>query len=191
MKCGKQLDNETDELCSDCSRRNRSFERGFSAFPYTDALRKSIYSFKYNNRREYAAFYAKSIVDLYREQIERIGPYAFIPVPLHISKYRKRGYNQAELVAAELSRITGIPLDTGTLKRIRKTRPQKELDDEQRNKNISNAFQLSKNVVKYRKVILIDDIYTTGTTINECAKELKKSGIDKVFFITVCIGRGY
>lgn len=191
MKCGKQLEYNTDELCGDCTRRSRSFERGFATFPYTDAMRKSVYSFKYNNRREYASFYATSIFTLYREQIERIEPDALIPVPLHKSKYRKRGYNQAELVAAELSRLTGIPLDSGILKRTRNTRPQKELDDEQRNKNISNAFQISKNVVKYKKVILIDDIYTTGTTINECAKELKKAGVEKVFFITICIGRGY
>ena len=114
-----------------------------------------------------------------------------IPVPLHVKRLRTRGYNQAEVFARALSEEFGIPVDAHTLVRVRNTRPQKELSDVERKNNIENAFQTRINSIKYKKVILVDDIYTTGTTINECADVLKRTGVEDVYFVTACIGNGF
>jgi ComF family protein len=115
---------------------------------------------------------------------------AIIPVPIHRSRLRQRGYNQAELVAKELSRLTGIPMYGKLVKRTKKTVPQKMLNPNERQNNLKKAFNIDSNVVKLNKTILIDDIYTTGSTIDAVAMELKRHGVKSVFFITLCIGEG-
>lgn len=191
FKCGKQLDDEGRELCADCTARRHNFDRGVAAFAYSDAMKKSMYAFKYNNRREYASFYAEALLERYKEIIGGWRAQALIPVPLHPSRYRARGYNQAEVLAREIGRRTGLSVDTDTLVRTKKTTPQKELNDRERNINIENAFQIAKNDVKYKSVIVVDDIYTTGATIDECALTLKAGGADAVYFVSVCIGNGF
>lgn len=189
--CGKQLDEEEREFCRDCAGRRHHFDRGVAAFGYSDSMKKSMYAFKYGNRREYAGFYAKTLAERYAALVKSWRAQAFIPVPLHPSRHRARGYNQAELLARELGRRFGLPTDTETLIRVKKTTPQKELNDRERNFNIENAFQIAENGVKYKCIILVDDIYTTGATIDECALTLKAGGADSVYFMSVCIGNGY
>lgn len=191
LKCGKQLEDERQEYCSDCMRKTHVFDRGAAVFSYTDAMKKSMYAFKYNNRREYAGFYAANAFKEYGNYLKIWAPQAIIPVPLHKSRYRKRGYNQAQVFAKELSRMSGIPMDENMLVRVKNTRPQKELDDKERVHNLNNAFQIMPDSVKYSSVLLTDDIYTTGTTIDECARVLKDYGVSNVYFLTVCIGRGF
>lgn len=191
FKCGKQLDEEEREFCRDCAVKKHNFDRGVAAFSYSDAMKKSMYAFKYNNRREYAGFYAKELIERYGDIIKGWRAQALIPVPLHPSRYRSRGYNQAEVLAREIGRQTGIKVDTETLVRIKKTTPQKELNDRERNINIENAFQIAKNGVKYKNVIVVDDIYTTGATVDGCALALKAGGADRVYFMSVCIGNGF
>ena len=191
LRCGKQLEDNDREFCHDCSVGNFFYERGVAAFSYSDSLKKSMYAFKYNNRREYAGFYAHCIAMQYGNVIRSWNADLLVPIPLHAAKLRKRGYNQAQVLAQALGKELGIPVDAKSLVRIRNTRPQKELDDKQRKNNIEKAFQITKKSIKYKKIILVDDIYTTGTTINECAAVLKNGGADKVFFITACIGKGF
>ncbi len=191
LKCGKQLDDEEKELCHDCSVKDFDYTRGLGAFSYSKEIKASMYAFKYNNRREYASYYARTIYENYNHIISSWNPQVLIPVPLHPSKYRKRGYNQAEILADRIGEFCNIPVDTNSLFRIRKTKPQKELNDKERNNNIENAFQSPSNGVKYKNIVLVDDIYTTGTTINECAKVMKSAGADNIYFLVVCIGRGF
>ncbi|MCM1307091.1 MAG: ComF family protein [Butyrivibrio sp.] len=191
FKCGKQLDSEERELCRDCTVKKHNFDRGVAAFGYSDAMKKSMYAFKYGNRREYAAFYAKTLLERYGGIVRGWNAQAVVPVPLHPSRYRSRGYNQAEVLAREIGRLTGIAVDAGTLVRTKKTTPQKELSGRERNINIENAFQIAKSVVKYKSIIIVDDIYTTGATIDECALTLKAGGADRVYFMSVCIGNGF
>lgn len=191
LKCGKKLEDDAQEYCSDCMRKNHVFDRGVAVFSYTDAMKKSMYAFKYNNRREYAGFYAECALKSYERYFRLWKPEVIVPVPLHKVRYRRRGYNQAEIFANELSRLSGIPVDNRLLMRVKNTRPQKELDDKERVHNLNNAFQIMGDSVKYRRVLLTDDIYTTGTTIDECAGVLKAGGVSNVYFLTVCIGRGF
>ena len=81
-------------------------------------------------------------------------------------------------------------MDSNILKRSRATTPMKSLNDQQRSENVEKAFIICKNSIKYKKVILVDDIYTTGSTIDACARVLKKAGVDKVYCLSLCVGKG-
>lgn len=188
-KCGKRLGDETRIYCTDCEKRTHSFDYGYALYPYKD-MKESIHRFKSAKRAEYARFYAQDIVRHLRKEIEEMQAQALIPVPLHPSRQRQRGYNQSQLLTDELSRLTGIPQQTQLVRRIRKTVPQKELDELGRQNNLKKAFFISPDVVKLNRVIVVDDVYTTGSTIDAVAGELKAHGVGKVYFLTLCIGEG-
>lgn len=154
-------------------------------------MRASVSRFKYKNRREYADFYVQELLQTCGPAIENWKPDVLIPIPLHKSRRRRRGFNQAELVAKGIGRELGIPVLSDGLIRTKKTVPQKELSDLERKQNLKNAFQLKRNDVRLKKVLLIDDIYTTGSTIDAAAAILLESGVEKVYFLSICIGRGY
>ena len=117
-------------------------------------------------------------------------PDALIPVPLHRKKIKKRGYNQAELIARELGRCWGVPVITNLVVRSKNTRPMKEIVGTDRQNNLKKAFKLGTNDVKLNTIIIIDDIYTTGSTIDAVARECRKAGIENIYFITVSVGNG-
>lgn len=104
---------------------------------------------------------------------------------------RQRGFNQAELIAREINRQTGIPVYRKLLVRVRDTRAQKELNDEERKINLKKAFKTTSNKVQLNHILLIDDIYTTGSTMQEAAGELRRSGAEEIYCLSISIGRGY
>jgi ComF family protein len=109
---------------------------------------------------------------------------------LYAKKQRTRGYNQAELIADRLGGLSGIKVDADILVRSRATVPQKNLNDAQRAENIKKAFTITRNIIKYKRVLLVDDIYTTGSTVDECAKALKAAGVERVYCASLCVGGG-
>lgn len=189
MKCGKPLKDDSKEYCDQCIKVPRNFTEGRSVFIYDDNMRKSIYSFKYNGRQEYAEYYAKEIYDRLKNKINTWNADAIIPIPLHKSKQKKRGYNQAYLIAKQLSNLTNIPVYEKYLIRTKKTKVQKNLNAEDRANNLKSAFIVRQNELKLLSTILIDDIYTTGATIMEATETLKASGIENVYYITLSTGR--
>lgn len=190
LKCGKQLDSMTQEYCNDCRRLDHIYDRGLSVFKYHDHIKESIYRFKYKDCKCYGDFYGEQMAEKYTEIIKKWQPDAIVPVPIHKARMKKRGYNQAEVIGRALSKRLNIPMDIKVLFREKKTEPQKKLSKEIRIKNVENAFKVLANVVKYNKIILVDDIYTTGATINACARVLKQAGVREVYFISICIGEG-
>ena len=188
-KCGKQLLEDTALFCSGCIQKKHIFDYGYAVYDY-QSMRKSIYRFKYANRCEYASFYAKDICEKLSKEIQLMEADSIVPVPIHASKLKSRGYNQAQLIARELSQLTGIPIYENIIKRVRKTVPQKELGTQERQNNLKKAFNISADVVKLNKTIVIDDIYTTGSTLDAVALELKRHGVRTIYFITLCIGDG-
>ena len=110
-------------------------------------------------------------------------------MPVHGRKKRKRGFNQAELVAKELGKLTKIPVDTRYLIRTEETTPQKELTRSQRKANLKRAFAVRKKGVSYKRVLLIDDIYTTGATMDAISEILRENQTKIIFFLTICVGR--
>lgn len=190
MRCGKPLFNQRTEYCMDCKRKAHNYRQGKAVFVYEGKIRQSIYRFKYGNRREYAAFYAKEAAALYEPWVRRQELEAIIPVPMYEGKRRQRGYNQAEVFAEQLGMELALPVEKKIVKRVKNTVPQKELPEAERKHNLKNAFQLCSDIVKYKKVLLVDDIYTTGSTMDEVAKELLSAGVKEICFICVCIGAG-
>ena len=120
-----------------------------------------------------------------RWEIEEI-----VPIPLHPSRKRTRGFNQAELLAKALGELSGIPAEPNAVRRIRKTKYQKQLDDAGRRQNLKGAFSVVPGWKPKRCILVVDDIYTTGNTIHRTAEALKKAGVQKVYFLTISIGQG-
>lgn len=191
MKCGKQLDKMERELCQDCEKKDHVFERGVAAAAYSDELRASMHRYKYKARREYTEFYAKLMEMQCGDLIRRWKVDVILPVPMYRYKERVRGYNQAALLAQALGERMNIPVDSTLLVRTRNTKPMKELDDRERLKNIQNAFKIRQSVIRYNHILLVDDIYTTGSTIDACAVCLKQAGAQKVYYASLCIGNGF
>ena len=154
-------------------------------------MKQSIHRFKYDNKREYADFYIEEILKHYGTWIESLQVDAIIPVPLHRSKQRSRGFNQAELLAKGIGKALQIPVEAKVVERYRKTKVQNVLNDTERKNNVKKAFKIAGNVVKLKKVLLVDDIYTTGSTIDAIAEVLKTAGVEQVYFCCLCAGRGY
>lgn len=192
LHCGRPVSSERQEYCYDCERKERdSFIQGKALYVYTGEITKSMYRFKYANRREYASFYGQKAVEQYGGWIRENKIDAIVPVPMYRGKQRKRGYNQAEVFAKAIAKEMGIPMVADALVRVKNTRPMKELNDIERKKNLKNAFQFTKFIVQYKCILLVDDIYTTGMTADTAAYILQKAGADKVYFLSICIGEGF
>ena len=189
-RCGKPVEEE-EELCGDCASKPHVCEEGFGAFRYDDVMRELISSFKYEGHREYAAPLGRLCYEEAWEKLEAWKPDALIPVPLHRQRLLKRGFNQAELLAEELARRSGIPLRRDLLIRTGKTGALKLLGAKERSRETEHAFSLAGNPAGMEKVILVDDIYTTGATVDSAARPLLAGGVGQVFFLTVCIGSGF
>lgn len=190
LKCGKEIADEEEEFCRDCRENQRSYKRGFPVMKYVEPMKESMAMFKYHNKRSYAKFYSREIIKRHGREILDINPDVLVPVPLHRAKQKKRGYNQAEILARELSYYLEVPVESDLIRRVAKTSPQKELSVKGREENIKKAFNSSNKIVKYKCALLIDDIYTTGATIEACTKILHEQGIKDVYYTSVCIGAG-
>lgn len=194
LHCGKPLEDELEEYCPDCRknipRTGSAADQGRSLWVHREPVSGAVYRFKYKNRRRFGRVFAQELADSYIGQIRRWKIEEIIPVPLHPSRRRKRGFNQAEILALELGERCGLSVRTDVLYRVRKTAPQKILGQRERIKNLHGAFGVSKNWKPCKNVLLIDDIYTTGATLEHASRVLKKAGVQKVFFLTISIGQG-
>lgn len=189
MKCGKALTRESEVYCNDCTGRNHSFDGGRAVYLYDDFMRTSMYRLKYHKRAEYADFYGKQMAEKLAYYLNDLHAQALIPIPVHPKRMEKRGYNQAELLANAMSETLDLPVKTDLLSRVSATQKQKELSARKRENNLKKAFKTSRNDVKLDTVILVDDIYTTGATMDAAAGCLKDAGVRRVYFASLCIGR--
>lgn len=195
MRCSKPVEEEEAEYCYDCRKRNFLCEKGFAVFRYDHLMSESIAGFKFRGRKEYARYYSMKMAEEAGTFLAANRAGLLIPVPLHKKRYAQRGYNQARLLAEGISERTGIPA-ADCLMRVRNTLPQKQLGDAGRSKNVGDAFKVSETIWKRlteipQTAVLIDDIYTTGSTIENCARVLLNAGVKRVLFLALCIGRGY
>lgn len=188
LKCGRPLHESREEYCPDCRRRRHFFDQGRSVFSYQGAIRLTMYRIKYSNRREYAA-------TLGREMARQLEPWIrgrritrIVPIPLHPSRKRSRGYNQSAILARSLGEALDLPVDERLLRRVKKTVPQKQLDGAQRRKNLSRAFALVGELQGNERILLVDDIYTTGSTVDAAALCLKEGGCGAVYFAAAAGG---
>ncbi len=187
MKCGKPVKME-EEYCPVCRTDRHYFTEGRSIFPYGEAWRQSLVRFKYYGCREYGDFYAKAMSVYGKKYLERWKPQLIVPVPLHSAKKRMRGFNQAAYLAEKLSCYTGIPWTDSLVLKIRNTRSQKKLDAVHRRNNLRNAYEVTKELDDI-SILVVDDVYTTGSTMDAMAMCLTDAGAQAVYFLTVCAGR--
>jgi len=175
-------------VCPNCHGRAFHFETAVAAFSSRGSLRELIHLLKYAKAR----WASKPLAELASLALEdprlQPAPEVLVPVPLHPLRQRERGFNQSELIARELSRLSGIPVSL-PLVRIRATQTQTHFDRNQRMRNLRGAFALGQNAsVSGLSILLVDDVLTTGSTLDECARVLLAAGSGRVRALTV--GRG-
>jgi len=189
LKCGKQLAEEEREYCRDCSVRPHLYRQGRALYDYS-TVAGAIYRFKYKGKREYAEVFGEELAYFLGDYIRHIQPDALIPVPMYATKERVRGYNQAKVLAKALGKHLNIPVETDLVRRVRNTRALKTLNSKERLNNLKNAFILSRNSVKLKTIIIVDDIYTTGSTIDAMSEVLLAAGVRNIYYIALAIGEG-
>lgn len=167
------------EICGRCLKKPPHFDAVQAVFAYDFPLDKLIQSFKYSHRLALGAYFGRQLSTLERVEADLI-----IPLPLHAERLRERGFNQALELARPLSRAWGIPIDATSCSRTRNTTAQALLPWRQRVKNIRGAFHCSTDLTGQR-IVLIDDVMTSGASLNECARTLKLHGALEVTALIV------
>ena len=190
FQCGKPLESTEREYCGDCARGRHRYLEGFAPFVYQGIFKNSVLRFKYSGRPEYAKFYSAAILRFGGDKIRRWDPEVLIPVPLHRERLLRRGYNQAEVLARQLGKEAGIPVVSDAVMRKKNTEAQKLLGSRERKKNLEKAFAAGKGIRAFRSALIVDDIYTTGSTVDAVAKVLRDSGTEDIYFVSACIAAG-
>lgn len=189
-KCGKSIEYEEEELCWDCQNRNHEFDEGRGIFPYDKVMRRSILKYKDGGRREYGDFYGKALLYYGRKELARWHPQAVLAVPIHPKKKRMRGFDQAEYLAEIVAEELKIPCLQGYVKKTKPTAAQKNLGASQRRKNLRDSFVGLPGDWKVSSLLIIDDVYTTGSTMDAVSLQARLHGVEKIYFLTVCVGKG-
>jgi len=196
--CGERLDGvhplrseNGDALCALCRRLEPPFVKAAAYGSYDGGLRELIHLLKYDYVRPAAnvlgRMLAEAVSDL--QPLFANLPVLVVPVPLHTRKFRQRGFNQAELIARSALKLlsgTGLQLSPGVLERKRETQSQIGLSRHERRKNMRGAFAVAaRSQVAGREILVVDDVFTTGTTVSESARVLRRAGASKVYVATV------
>ncbi len=169
--------------CQDCQSRPPVFERAWTLFPYLPPLQEAICSFKYRGKHTLAKPLARLMISALPQGIDAD---VIIPVPLHPARLRAREFNQSLLLADQLGRHLAKPVSATNLIRTAATDPQTTLSRQERLRNLRNAFKIRRpQELVGKRILLVDDVYTTGTTLNECAKTLHHADTGPVYALTL------
>jgi ComF family protein len=172
-----------DHVCQSCAEQSPSYSRAWTLFPYLPPLQDAICLLKYRGKLALAAALARLMID-HLPSLPSVD--VIMPVPLHRERLREREFNQSLLLADPISGHLRIPVSCTELYRVVASPPQTTLSRAGRLQNLRGAFALRRpDSVKDRRVLLIDDVYTTGATVNECARVLRKAGSGEVFVLTL------
>ncbi len=180
--CGKPFaSGREDHVCENCLRKRPFYDRTLAPYLYSGGLMTAIHQYKYSMKSHLAETLGPLLAAFCRARLIDLNAPLVMPIPLHPRRLRERGFNQSLLLASFVVNALDADLDFLTLRRIRYTRPQTGLKSDERRKNVRRAFGVvDGKAVKGRTVILVDDVATTGNTLNECARVLKRAGADEV-----------
>lgn len=182
--CGTEINNEA-MYCINCMNYDHFYEKNRSLLKYEGLAVSLIKRFKFGNKRYIAEEFGKMLADEYLK-----AEYCcdlIIPVPMSISEYKERGFNQSALLAKEVAKRLNVAYSENLIK-VRDTSTQKHLKGIERRKNLKSVFSVcDKAELKGKTILLIDDVFTTGATINECSRTLKKATARAVYSLTVCV----
>jgi ComF family protein len=188
-RCGRPFDSPVallaspGYLCGPCRKKPPAFDRALSPYRYEGILEQAIHLFKYR-RRDALATPLTDLMLVWADKLPSIS--LVMPVPLHPSRLRRREFNQALLLADRIADRLGLPLSFEQLVRVRATRPQTELDRKERARNVRRAFAVREPAgLAGQQVLLVDDVLTTGATVNECARVLRRAGVESVTVLTL------
>lgn len=187
VKPGDGPNEMADHTCGGCLDSPPAFIKARSAVQYSGEAAEAVKKLKFNGRMSLAPLLGRLAADAAARMIDGEGELIaedlaigmVVPVPLHVRRLRERGFNQSQLIARAVAVRIGAALETGVLKRVRETRPQVSLKGSERVANVKGAFVVpSPEKVKGKKVLIVDDVITTGATVRECAKVLGKAGAE-------------
>ena len=180
--CGLPLEATDADVCAACLTRPPRLDRIRAAVAYGEISRSIALRLKYGRKVGLARTMSRYMRPLLGDLPDQA---VLVPVPLHRSRLWRRGFNQSVLVARELSRRTGVPVAVNALKRVRATPPLKGLNMRQRRRTVAGAFRPGDRIdLRGRTVILVDDVMTTGSTANACARILKRAGAERVDLVS-------
>jgi len=187
-RCGKP-ENNSGESCVECDGIQYYFDQALSVFEYSSAVQRLIFRFKYRNETQLSRVLGNFMAQRLREQKDWRYD-AIVPVPLHRKRQSERGFNQALLLTSAISQIVDVPVVENTLFRTKQTPVQAGLGRHERFANMKHAFSVSNNTrIKGKNIVLVDDIYTTGSTTSDCSRALLDAGALKVYVLTLATGR--
>lgn len=181
-RCGSPLPLEGD--CLDCKGREFLFERARILIHFNDTMQHLIHHVKYQHKRKLARDLGRRLGKQLCKDNDYFRPDVLVPVPLHPKRQRKRGFNQSEQIAQGLSVEIGVPVHTKLVKRVRNTKTQTGFNASERQRNVKNIFSCTSKVVP-ANVGVVDDVLTTGATVNECAQALLTAGAQRVQVFTL------
>lgn len=188
IKCGKPLEIALtpSNKCLNCRKQEYNFDRAWSSTKYDGVMRECIHKLKYNRKFSLGNMFSRILIEFVNKYME-INKFDFIiPVPLHRTKLREREFNQAQMLAEPLSSNFNKRLLSKNIYRIRYTLSQSELSLQERRENIRGAFGISNpELIKGKDILIIDDVFTTGATVNECASLLKRNGAGLIEVLTL------
>ena len=188
IKCGMTLPGSAQEKpqCGGCSKKDYVFTRAWSTGLYQGILKECIHLLKYGKKVFMAVPLGKLMADFINRYLDLGNIDLIIPVPLHPARLREREFNQSALLAEQINKRFNIPLSLNNLVKTRPTRPQTGLSGKERLANIQLAFKIkNSSLFSEKNVLLVDDVFTTGSTINECSNTLLRSGINNIYVLTL------
>lgn len=178
-------------VCEHCKSEKYEFNFSRSVFIYEDNIVGLIHNFKYNNAKYLKEPLSNMMLNYFNSHPEFLNVDFIVPVPLSAKRYKNRGYNQSELLLYSFKN-NNFEVRTDIIERIRDTETQTDKTRKERLSNLKNAFKVrDKKIVKGKNIVVVDDVFTTGTTMNECAKALKKAGANKVMGFTLSSANFY
>ena len=182
--CGRPFiaSGQEDHHCEECLRKRPFYDIARAPYLYDGALMTAIHEFKYAGKSHLASPLGLLLASFSKPWLEAMRDLLVMPVPLHSRRLRERGFNQSLLLARHVALGIGSRLDFLSLRRVRYTKPQTGLKSDERRKNVQRAFEVvDPRAVKKHSIVLIDDVATTGNTLNDCARALKRAGAKEVY----------
>ena len=185
--CGRHMENPERNICPNCVRKQLHFDRAFSPCVYEGVIKELIHAFKYQGKDYLGQTLTRLMIEFIEDYNLPIGMLDLVvPVPLHKTRLREREFNQAQILSNHIARKFNKNVLHDSLRRLRHTKTQTELEIDQRLLNVKNSFAVTKNrEIKGKNILLVDDVLTTGATCSEAAYVLKNAGANIVFVLTL------
>lgn len=188
-KCSRPPENPQHHFCLTCQNLPLNFDHAWGVFLFNEPMQRLLHLYKYGRKTGLRHFFADQMLAFIREYHLNLNENDLIvPIPLHPSRLRNRGFNQSLLLADLLSQELNLPVSAKNLQRVKPTPNQARLSQKERWTNIEDAFKINhSNEFREKRILLIDDLYTTGATVSEAAKTLRAAGAKTVTILTIAI----